>query len=80
MNTSESRGSSRLRTPFLNLTLKDDAWWGPAALLTPCRSVAGLPSALRRGTLCRIEPLCNLNYAQIHFASVAAFVAGWRSS
>ena len=21
-----------------------------------------------------------LNYAQIHFASVAAFVAGWRSS
>ena len=22
----------------------------------------------------------NLNYAQIHFASVAAFVAGWRSS
>ena len=27
------------------------------------------------------EPvLFNLNYAQIHFASVAAFVAGWRSS
>ena len=24
--------------------------------------------------------LCYLNYAQIHFASVAAFVAGWRSS
>ena len=24
--------------------------------------------------------LLNLNYAQIHFASVAAFVAGWRSS
>ena len=23
---------------------------------------------------------CYLNYAQIHFASVAAFVAGWRSS
>ncbi len=23
---------------------------------------------------------CHLNYAQIHFASVAAFVAGWRSS
>ncbi len=23
---------------------------------------------------------CDLNYAQIHFASVAAFVAGWRSS
>ena len=22
----------------------------------------------------------HLNYAQIHFASVAAFVAGWRSS
>ena len=29
------------------------------------------------------EPKINrshLNYAQIHFASVAAFVAGWRSS
>ena len=26
------------------------------------------------------EGLLNLNYAQIHFASVAAFVAGWRSS
>ena len=25
-------------------------------------------------------PPCYLNYAQIHFASVAAFVAGWRSS
>ena len=24
--------------------------------------------------------VCHLNYAQIHFASVAAFVAGWRSS
>ena len=24
--------------------------------------------------------LCHLNYAQIHFGSVAAFVAGWRSS
>ena len=46
MNTSESRGSSRLRTPFLNLTLKDDAWWVPTALLTPCRSVAGLQPAL----------------------------------
>ena len=34
----------------------------------------------------RIQPLIegyfalHLNYAQIHFASVAAFVAGWRSS
>ena len=26
------------------------------------------------------ELLSHLNYAQIHFASVAAFVAGWRSS
>ena len=28
----------------------------------------------------KVQQLLNLNYAQIHFASVAAFVAGWRSS
>ncbi len=27
-----------------------------------------------------VKCCCYLNYAQIHFASVAAFVAGWRSS
>ena len=33
------------------------------------------------GGIIRISPgEYNLNYAQIHFASVAAFVAGWRSS
>ena len=34
--------------------------------------------SLRRGIA--LEVVFNLNYAQIHFASVAAFVAGWQSS
>ena len=32
------------------------------------------------GASAMFRPDIHLNYAQIHFASVAAFVAGWRSS
>ena len=50
--------------------------------MDPKEIIKALPSYLNFAIrLLRWPPdALNLHYAQIHFASVAAFVAGWRSS
>ncbi len=46
----------------------------------PYRAFYGWAKLPEGRTLGVVAGIYHLNYAQIHFASVAAFVAGWRSS